>query len=79
MGAIPSPPWVANTGASRWIGQTTDSNGAPGLYTFQTTFDLLGFDPETVVLAGGWTTDNAGLSRAPQRGRHRNHWGREFR
>jgi len=30
MGTIPSPPWVANSATSRWIGPTTDSSGAPG-------------------------------------------------
>ena len=59
MGAIPSPPWIPNSATSRWIGPTTDSNGAPGLYTFRTTFDLLGFDPETVILVGSWSSDNA--------------------
>jgi len=58
MGAIPSPPWVTNSATSRWIGPTIDSNGAAGLYTFRTTFDLLGFDPSTVILIGSWTSDN---------------------
>ncbi|MGI9242491.1 MAG: immunoglobulin domain-containing protein [Verrucomicrobiales bacterium] len=61
MGGIPGA-WVANSATSRWIGPTPDTNGAPGLYTFQTSFDLRGFDPETVILAGSWTSDNAGLA-----------------
>ena len=60
MGIIPGA-WIANSASSRWIGPTSDSNGAPGLYTFRTTFDLLGFDPDSVVLGGRWTSDNGGL------------------
>ena len=60
MGALPGA-WVANSANSRWIGPTPDTNGAQGLYTFRTTFDLLGFDPATAVIFGRWTSDNAGV------------------
>lgn len=58
MGAIPSPPWVANSATSRWIGPTADSNGSPGLYTFRITFDLSGFDESTARISGSWSSDN---------------------
>lgn len=60
MGAIPGA-WLSNSITSRWIGPTTNSDGMPGLYTFQTTFDLLGFDLESVVVLGRWSSDNSGV------------------
>ena len=60
MGAIPGA-WLSNSITSRWIGPTTNSDGMPGLYTFQTTFDLLGFDLESVMVLGRWTSDNSGV------------------
>ena len=62
MSGIPSPPWVPNSATSRWIGPNAGAGGAPGLYTFQTRFDLRGFDPATVILVGQWTSDNSGLA-----------------
>lgn len=48
---------------AQWIGPTTDVVGIQGtvvdtFYTYQTTFDLSGFDPSTVQLTGHWTADN---------------------
>ena len=53
--------WVFNSDQSKWIGPRFETSGAAGGdYTYQTTFDLTGFDPNTVVLLGGWATDNLG-------------------
>ena len=48
---------------AQWIAPQADIVGIPGVgvdtfYTYQTTFDLSGFDPSTVALDGSWTADN---------------------
>src|ERR1041385_6085670 len=61
-------PWLAEGPISRWIapspaGRTTGAFGADdqtGDYTYETTFDLTGFDPTTAVITGQWSTDNTG-------------------
>ncbi|HIG26346.1 MAG TPA: hypothetical protein EYQ50_00540 [Verrucomicrobiales bacterium] len=60
MSGIPSPPWVPNSDTSRWVGATDNTNAEPGLYTFEMSFDLTGFDPDTVIISGSWATDNEG-------------------
>ena len=60
-------PWLANNDRSKWIGPAFDTAGAAGAagpggdYIYRTLVDLTGFDPATVVLTGGWATDNEGL------------------
>jgi subtilisin-like proprotein convertase family protein len=53
--------WFAKTnGASRWIGITpSTTNIPPGSYTFRTTFDLRGYDTNTVALNCNFAADDA--------------------
>ncbi len=59
--------WVVNGPNSRWIGpssaqqQNVDptQGNVPGLYTYQTAFDLTGYDLSKVHLTGGIAADNA--------------------
>ena len=53
-------PWVATSDTSKWIGAREDTNGAPGEYTYRTTFDLTGFDLDTVFIRGLWAVDDSG-------------------
>ncbi len=58
---IVTGPWLPNGNLSKWIAPITDSSTASGGdYTYRTQFDLTGFDLATVVLQGGWATDNLG-------------------
>ena len=50
--------WVPNNEVSRWIGANYNTRTSPGLYTYQTTFDLTGFNLDTVVLFGSWSADD---------------------
>jgi hypothetical protein len=53
--------WLGDNSISAWIGPNTDgdANGEnPGLYTYQTTFDLTGFNFNTASLTGQWSADN---------------------
>jgi hypothetical protein len=49
--------------ASRWVmpGDGTASNHPAGVYTYETTFDLTGFDPSTANITGRWIADNQRL------------------
>lgn len=58
---IVAGPWLLPTETSKWIGPTPDTNAEPGNYHFRYTFDIAGFDPETVFVAGDWSSDNAAL------------------
>lgn len=53
--------YIPNDEDSQWIWQ--QSNGQPTnvTRTFRTTFDLTGFDSNTVVVDGRWGTDNQGI------------------
>ena len=55
------PSWVANTSSSQWINPTGDGMVFfdVGTYTYQTTFDLTGYDPKTLAVIGSWASDNA--------------------
>ncbi len=60
---FPIPPWLANTEGSRWISPVdpgNDANGEPGLYAYETTFDLTGMDPQNASISGWWATDDSG-------------------
>lgn len=71
-GGFPIPPWLPDspsTGSpcdstiSRWIAPIDNIGaGVPaGTYRYQTTFDLTGFDLNTVSINGCWSTDNEGI------------------
>jgi hypothetical protein len=53
-------PWVANTFRSRWISPQADETigDPPGKYTYQTTFHLKGFKPETAHISARVAADN---------------------
>jgi len=55
--------WLLNGPNSKWIApQASQSVGnVPGDYTYQTTFDLTGYDLSQVTLNGGWAVDNTGV------------------
>lgn len=60
---VQTPPgaWLANTATSKWIGPQQDTvASAVGLYTYRTVIDLTDRDPKTLVIEGGWATDNTG-------------------
>lgn len=53
--------YVADNAISGWVSPTSfGSAGAFGVYTYAQTFDLTGFDLSTIVLTGGFSTDNDG-------------------
>lgn len=53
--------WLANSATSKWIGpQLNTAASAIGLYTYRTTIDLTDRDPATLIIEGGWATDNTG-------------------
>lgn len=60
---FPIPPWVANGPASKWIAPMADQavGNAEGDYTYQTTFNLTGYDLSKVRVVGSWSVDNTGL------------------
>ena len=58
---IPSPPWIANSDRSRWVGPFDDANALGGDYYYQLLLDLTGYDPATAYLAGRWATDDGGM------------------
>ena len=57
---IASGTWLLNSTNSRWIGPMADQSvgNSQGDYTYQTTFDLTGYDTAKVHLAGGVAVDN---------------------
>jgi hypothetical protein len=59
--AIIHPTWVPNTASSQWINPTGDGMVwfDVGTYTYETTFDLAGYDPDTLAITGNWASDNA--------------------
>jgi len=58
---IVTGPWVANTAVSKWVAPRANTvEAAGGDYVYRTTFDLTGFAPTSIVLLGGWATDNLG-------------------
>jgi hypothetical protein len=58
---ISTATWLPYSTISGWIGPRVDTAAsAVGLYTYRTVIDLTGRDPSTVVIAGHWSTDNAG-------------------
>ena len=61
---FPIPPWLANGPDSKWltVREGENANGINGNYTYRTSFDLTGFDLETVYIDMGWSTDDAGVN-----------------
>jgi hypothetical protein len=59
--SIDWPQWL-QPGDARWIYLADASNLGQdwGTYEYMTTFDLAGYDPSTVVLAGKWAVDQYG-------------------
>ncbi|PYM11494.1 MAG: hypothetical protein DME18_13845, partial [Verrucomicrobia bacterium] len=57
---FPVGPWIAEGPNSRWIAPQADqsSGNQPGIYTYQTTFDLTGLDQATARITGQLATDN---------------------
>lgn len=62
---IASGVWMLNTATSKWIGPratVADPDIATGDYVYRTTFDLTGRDTNTVIINGGWASDNNGTA-----------------
>jgi len=59
---FPIPPWLPSGPNSKWIAPMADQStgNAPGSYTYETSFDLTGFDPTQIQLVGQWAVDNGG-------------------
>jgi PEP-CTERM motif len=60
---FPIGPWLGDDSLSAWIGPASDTSldGPAGIYDYQTTFDLTGFDPATASITGQWSMDDAGV------------------
>jgi hypothetical protein len=60
VGGYPIPPWVGDDTISAWIGpnNATNLSSNGGLYDYQTTFDLTGFDYTTASISGQWAADD---------------------
>lgn len=62
QGAYPFPLWSLDTTASKWISPqatyTVNTQDSEGTYTYMTTFDLTGFDLNTVSISGSLAVDN---------------------
>ncbi|WP_165219530.1 hypothetical protein [Aquisphaera insulae] len=60
-------PWVGNLSNAKWIGPVADqttipgsgANNGSGYYTYETTFDLTGFDFTTAHITGQYSSDNS--------------------
>jgi len=53
---------VGGTSAAKWISPTSDyaSSDLGNYYSYRTTFDLTGIDLNSVVINGGWASNNRG-------------------
>jgi hypothetical protein len=55
------PSYAADTSVSAWVSPGSNGNaGARGQYVYDLSFDLTGFDPDTVALQGLFSSDNDG-------------------
>jgi hypothetical protein len=63
-GGFPVPPYFGDDALSAWIGPNNDAqvDGNVGLYDYQTTFSLAGFNAATAFISGGWSSDNNGVA-----------------
>jgi len=65
-GGFPVGPWLGDNTTSTWIAPNApvagsgDTAAANTYFAYTTTFDLTGFVPSSVVIAGRWSTDNTG-------------------
>ena len=61
---ITSNDYIGDNSSSAWIGPDNSDvlDGPVGAYVYRTTFNLMGFDPSTATITGGWSSDNAGVS-----------------
>jgi hypothetical protein len=59
----PIPPWLSSGPKSKWIAPRAEQNigNEPGNYTYQTFFDLSGYNTTQVRLVGQWAVDNTGI------------------
>jgi hypothetical protein len=59
---IGSHNWMADSSLGKWIGpHSPEANDAPGTYTYTETFDLSAYILSTVVLTGGFASDNSAV------------------
>jgi hypothetical protein len=57
---IGSHNWMADSALGKWIGpHSPEVNDAPGTYTYTETFDLTAYILSSVVLTGGFASDNS--------------------
>ncbi|WP_374656097.1 PEPxxWA-CTERM sorting domain-containing protein [Phenylobacterium sp.] len=56
-----NPAYAAEDGDSRWVSYSGSPFSGVGFTTFQTTFDLTGYDIASAVLSGRWGVDNEGV------------------
>lgn len=62
--------WINTSTTGKWIGPRFETSGAAGLaadagegggtYVYRLSFDGTGFNPASMVITGGWATDNIG-------------------
>jgi hypothetical protein len=50
--------WVDNSSTASWISPDPSTYAGGGPFTFETTFDLTGFDPTTAVITGSIAADD---------------------
>lgn len=60
-GGFPVGPWLGDNGTSAWLAPAPDTNGPEGQVHYQTTFNLTGVNPASVVILGRWAVDNDGV------------------
>jgi hypothetical protein len=55
--------WMDNGPSSNWISPYISANtdGGFSYFTYRTTFDLSGLDPNSAIISGAWSTDNIGF------------------
>ena len=57
---FPIPPWAPDSNQSAWVTPAADTNGPDGDYAYAITFDLTGFNSNSVSIFGRWAVDNTG-------------------
>ncbi len=50
--------WVGNTSTAEWISASRDTRAGAGPFTYETVFDLTGFEPTNVVIRGIMAADD---------------------
>jgi hypothetical protein len=56
-----NPAYAAENANSRWVSYSGSPFSGGGYTTFQTSFDLTGYDIASAVLSGNWGVDNEGV------------------